>query len=343
MTSTLNHPVRQAPDAAGDEPSPKVAVVIPCYRVAAHILDVVGAIPPGVHRIYCVDDACPEQSGKIVEANVTDPRVTVLYNEKNLGVGGAVKAGYRAALSDRCTIALKVDGDDQMDASLIPHFVRAIDSGSCDYAKGNRFFRIEDVQRMPKVRLIGNAALSFMAKASTGYWNIFDPTNGFTALHLGTLKLVDLDKIADRFFFETDLLFRLNLARCVVRDIPIQARYGDESSNLKIGKVISHFAMGHVKNTFKRLFYTYFLRDFHVASLMILFGPPILFAGILFGGYYWWLSATQGIPATAGTVMIAALLILVGAQLIFSALSFDMSNVPKQALHPTLIDGDETD
>jgi hypothetical protein len=191
---------------------------------------------------------------------------------------------------------------------------------------------------MPRVRLLGNAALSFMAKASTGYWNIFDPTNGYTALHLATLDLIDLDKVANRFFFETDLLFRLNLARCVVRDIPMMARYGDEKSNLKIGRVLGQFAWGHVKNAFKRVFYTYFLRDFHAASVMIVVGPPTLFGGIAFAGYHWWNSAQLGVTATSGTVMIGALLILVGAQLTLSALNFDMGNVPREPIFPTLLD-----
>lgn len=318
------------------------SVVIPCYRVRKQVLQVISAIPRSVDHIFCIDDACPEQSGKLIEEKVSDPRVRVIYHENNLGVGGAVKTGYLAARDAGCDIAVKVDGDGQMDPRLIPHFVHAIENGLCDYAKGNRFFRIEDVRQMPSVRLFGNAVLSFLAKASSGYWNLFDPTNGYTALHLSTLQLIDLDKVANRYFFETDLLFRLNLARCVVRDIPMRAVYGDEKSSLKISRILGSFAWGHLRNAFKRIFYTYFLRDFHAASLMILLGPPALLVGILFAAYHWWSAVQLGVTATPGTVMIGALLILAGAQLSLSALSFDMSNIPREPVFPTLIDDKET-
>lgn len=314
----------------------KVAVAIPCYRVTAHVLQVLRDIPPDVHGIFCVDDACPDNSGRYIEQNNADPRVRVIYNDRNLGVGGAVKAAYRAAAAEAFDIAIKVDGDGQMDPQLIPRFIAAIASHRCDYAKGNRFFRVEDVQQMPKARIFGNAVLSFLSKISTGNWHIFDPTNGYTALHLATLDLLDLDKVANRFFFETDLLFRLNLARCVVRDLPMVAKYGSEISNLNISRIALPFLWGHVRNTVKRLFYTYFLRDFHATSVTLTLGPPLLAGGIIVSLYHWWRSIRDGIPATAGTVMICALLLISGAQLLLSALAFDISNVPREPMHLVL-------
>lgn len=323
----------------------RIAVVIPCYRVRSSILALIARIPPEVERIICVDDACPEDSGRLVEERVTDARVSVLRNARNLGVGGAVKAGYLAARKSGCTIAVKLDGDGQMDPRLIPAFVYPIASGTCDYTKGNRFFRLEDVRAMPRIRLFGNAIMSFLAKFSTGYWNIFDPTNGYTALHLRVLDLLSLDKVANRYFFETDLLFRLNVARCAVRDIPMIALYGVELSNLKIGRILLPFIYGHVRNFIKRIFYSYFLRDFHVASLQILFALPLLFGGLAFGAYHWWRSITTGVPASAGTVMIGALPILTGLQLALSALAYDVANVPRDAVHPVLLapDGEQSD
>ena len=315
----------------------KIAVVIPCYRVAAHILDVLAKVPQEVGHIFCIDDACPENSGRLVEQSCADARVTVIFNARNLGVGGAVKAGYLAARAAGCDVAVKVDGDGQMDPQIIPAIVQPIARGICDYTKGNRFFRVDDVRAMPGIRLFGNAVLSFLAKLSTGYWSIFDPTNGFTALHLSVLDLVPLDKVSDRYFFETDLLFRLNIARCAVRDVPNKAHYGEEYSSLSVLRVALPFLGGHIRNFAKRIFYSYFLRDFHVASVEFLIGPPLFLAGLAFGGYNWWLSGQTGEPATAGTVMIGALMILSGMQLTLSALSYDMSNVPKDAVHPLLV------
>ena len=315
----------------------KLAVVVPCYEVKKQILNVIAAVPDEVDLIICVDDCCPENSGSLVaEKYAGSARVRVINNSENLGVGGAVKAGYLAAREAGCDIAIKIDGDGQMDPALIPAFVHPIARGLCDYTKGNRFFRIEDVRKMPGIRLFGNAILSFLAKLSTGYWNIFDPNNGYTAIHLRILDLISLRKVADQYFFECDLLFRLNVARCTVRDIPMVASYGEEKSNLKIWRILFPFAFGHFRNFFKRIFYSYFLRDFQVASLQILLAPPLLIAGMLFGGYHWWLSITTGVPATAGTVMLAALLALSGLQLMLAALAYDLASVPRDAIHTVL-------
>lgn len=315
----------------------KIGVIIPCYRVKAHVIEVIANLPPEVDLIVCVDDACPDGSGRAIEEYTDDPRVRVVYHTQNRGVGGAVKTGYLAAREAGCDIAVKVDGDGQMNPRLVLSFVHPIAAGLCDYSKGNRFYRLEDVRAMPSARLVGNAVLSFLTKASTGYWSIFDPTNGYTAIHLAVLDIVPLGKVADRYFFESDLLFRLHVARCVVRDVPMQAVYGNERSNLKAVNMILPFLAGHVRNFFKRIFYEYFLRDFHVASLEMLLGPLMLIGGAVFGGFHWWLSAITAQPATAGTVMIPALMMIIGFQLCLAALSFDMANVPTDAVHPLLV------
>lgn len=314
----------------------KVAVIVPCYRVADSIAAVIAAMPPEVETIYCVDDACPDRSGDVVESQCTDPRVKLIRHTVNRGVGGAVKTGYLAAHKDGHDIAVKVDGDGQMDPALIGNFLRPIALGQCDYSKGNRFYRIEDVRQMPALRLFGNSVLSFFSKLSSGYWQLFDPTNGYTALHLGVLDYLALDKIADRYFFETDMLFRLNVARCVVLDVPMAAVYGQEQSSLKVSRILLPFLSGHLRNFCKRIFYNYFLRDFHIASLQLLAGPPLLITGTLVGAYFWWRSIELGKVATAGTVMIPSLMMIVGMQLTLAALSFDMANLPSRALHLSL-------
>ncbi len=150
---------------------------------------------------------------------------------------------------------MKIDGDGQMDPSLIPVFVFPIAAGEADYAKGNRFFDLETIRIMPKVRLFGNAVLSFMCKLSSGYWNLFDPTNGYTAIHADVARRLPFDKISRRYFFETDMLFRLNTLRAVVVDVPMEAKYGNEESNLKISRIVGEFFAKHVRNFLKRIFY----------------------------------------------------------------------------------------
>ena len=210
----------------------KVSVVIPAYRVSQQILSVVSSIGSEVAQIIVVDDCCPEKSGDLVKNNSSDGRVKVVFHEKNLGVGAAMITGYQIAIASGAEIIVKVDGDGQMNGSLIASLLDPILKGRADYAKGNRFFDIEALKNMPKIRILGNLVLSFFAKISTGYWQIFDPNNGFTAVHISALKRIPLYKVSKRYFFESDMLFRLSIIRAVVWDVPMDAKYGDEKSNL---------------------------------------------------------------------------------------------------------------
>lgn len=326
-------PLRETEAILGNGERMSVAVVIPCYRVRKHILEVIGAIGAEVQTIYVVDDACPQQTGEYVAQLCGDPRVRVLVHEMNCGVGGAMITGYRQAIRDGAEIVVKLDGDGQMDPSHIPILISPIINGIADYTKGNRFYYLEGVQQMPLVRLLGNAALSFIAKFSTGYWDIFDPTNGFTAVHAKVLERIPLEKIDKRYFFESDMLFRLNTIRAVVMDVPLSAKYADEESNLKVFHSIPEFAVKHMRNSLKRIFYNYYLRDFSVVSLELLLGFIALFMGISFGSIAWLKSVHTGIVATSGTVMLAALPTFVGIQFLLSFLAADSGNVPKIPLH----------
>lgn len=309
-----------------------VAVVIPCYRVRRHILPLLGRIGPEVSTIYVVDDACPEETGAYVVENCRDERVTVLMHEQNQGVGGAVMTGYRHALAMGAGVIVKLDGDGQMDPALIPRFVAPIHEGRADYTKGNRFYNIEDVRAMPMGRLIGNAGLSFLSKLSSGYWTIFDPTNGYTAVNVKVLGFLPLPKIHSRYFFETDMLFRLGTVQAAVIDVPMKAVYGDEQSGLRIGRVFLQFLTGNLANAGKRVFYSYFLRGFSVASLELVAGLVLLVFGIVVGVGAWVESAATGRPATTGTVMLAALPVILGVQLLLSFLAYDIGSVPTRAI-----------
>ncbi len=230
----------------------RIAVAIPCYKVTQHVLGVIQGIGPEVHTIYAVDDACPDGSGRFIEKHNQDPRVRVLFNPENRGVGGAIVTAYKAAIADGVDIVVKIDGDGQMNPALLPQFVRPLLLGEADYTKGNRFFRPESVQSMPPVRLFGNAVLSFMTKLSCGYWNIVDPTDWYTAARTCVLAELPLDKLEKRYFFETDMLFRLNTLRAVVKDIPMDSVYADEESNLKIGKGLPEFLKKHAARLWRR-------------------------------------------------------------------------------------------
>ena len=309
-----------------------IAVVLPCYKVKKHILNVISKISVDINLIYVVDDSCPENTAEFVIKNCFDPRLKVLKHENNLGVGGAVMTGYTAAINDGADIIIKIDGDGQMDPSLSMDFVKPIINGEADYTKGNRFYNLEEIGAMPFARIFGNAILSLMAKFSTGYWNIFDPTNGYTAIHASVVRQLPFHKISRTYFFESDILFRLNTLRAVVIDIPMSAKYGDEVSNLRIKKIIIEFLWKHMRNFVKRIFYNYYLRDVSLASIELPLGFILLIFGASFGLYNWYISAKLGIPTTGGRVMLAALPILMGLQLLLSFTGYDIVSIPKRPI-----------
>ncbi|WP_313456113.1 glycosyltransferase family 2 protein [Stenotrophomonas sp.] len=324
-----------SPDAADP---PRIAVVIPCYRVRAHVLQVIASIGPEAGWIFAVDDACPEQSGAWIRAHCDDPRVQVIEHGINQGVGGATLTGYRHALDSGAEVVVKLDGDGQMDPALLRRFASPLLSGHADYAKGNRFHRIGFLRGMPWVRLVGNAALSFLTKLSSGYWQVTDPTNGYTAIRCEVIRELELERIARRYFFESDLLYHLNQVRAVVADVPMQARYEDETSSLSPARVLAPFLAGHLRNTVRRLGYSYLVRGFSLASVELLLGTLLLLGGTAFGVFHWWSSAHTGIPATAGTVMAAALPVIIGFQMLLSWLNFDVASEPRQPVHRLLAD-----
>jgi dolichol-phosphate mannosyltransferase len=305
---------------------PKIAVVIPCYRVRDHIADVVAAMPSIVGTIFVIDDCCPEQSYQRVEGR---PRVVIVRHDVNKGVGGAMITGYRAALDAGYDIVVKVDGDGQMDPALIPIIAGPVIDGRADYAKGNRFHSIYNVRTMPGMRLFGNAVLSFLTKISSGYWAMFDPTNGYTAIHAEALRGIEFNNLDERYFFESDMLINLGNIRAVVADVPMAARYGDEVSNLKIGSVFGPFLWKNIRETAKRVLYGYFLRDFSLASAQLVFGVLLCLFGGVFGVLGWTESSMSGQAATTGTVMVAVLPIILGFQLLLGFIGFDMTNEPR--------------
>jgi len=255
-----------------------------------------------------------------------------LFHSQNKGVGGAVMTGYRAAMEEDQEIVVKVDGDGQMNPALIPDFIAPIIAGEADYTKGNRFYDLDKILDMPTIRLLGNAVLSFMTKLSSGYWDLFDPTNGYTAIHVNVLRRLPLNKISERYFFETDILFRLNVLRAVAVDVPMDASYGDEKSNLKISKIVDEFLFKHIRNGFKRILYNYYLRDMSLASLELPVGLMLLAFGVCYGGYHWLASASRDALTPVGTIVLVAVSLLMGIQFLLAFIGHDVAQVPRRPI-----------
>ena len=314
----------------------EIAVVIPTYRAKSSILSVVAQIGPEVARIYVVDDCCPERSGDHVAEHCVDPRVGIIRHEVNQGVGGATMTGLKAAVADGASVVVKIDSDGQMDPSLVAFFANPILAGDADYTKGNRFFNAASLAGMPRTRLFGNAVLSIMSKFSTGYWHVFDPTNGYIAISARIVELLPLDRMSKQFFFETDMLYYLGLLRAVVIDIPITSRYAEEKSNLTIRSILLPFIFAHMARFWRRVALNYFVRDFSFGSLCLLAGMPLFIFGFLYGSINWITHSIHEMTTPIGTIMVATLCLLFGLQLLLFFFSADIAAEPRQPLHRLL-------
>ena len=316
-----------------DSSSISIAVVLPAYRVKKQILDVLSRIDERVSEIYVVDDGCPERCGDYVREMASDDRLVVLTHEHNRGVGAAMITGYQAALKGKAEIIVKLDGDGQMEPEKIEVLVSPLLSGRADYSKGNRFFLSASLKTMPAIRLFGNGVLSFISKAVTGYWNLKDPCNGFTAIHREVLEMLPLEDLEHGYFFEQDVLFQLNEIRAVVEEVQIDALYGSEESSMQVSRIIVRFPLRLLRRFCRRIVRSYFLADFNVGSVGILGGIGLSLFGFLFGALHWWKSIATDVPATSGTVMVAALSVILGFQLLLEAVRYDVNNTPKRPIH----------
>jgi len=307
----------------------RVCVVIPCYNVAPHIAAVLAAVPAYVDQIIAVDDGSRDDTLKMLEA-ATDKRVEVVRHDRNRGVGAAMRTGLARGAEAGADLLVKVDGDDQMDLAELSKLLDAlVDDPRSGYAKGNRLVDQKALSRMPRLRVIGNFALTFLTKLASGYWYVVDPQNGYLAIRRVVWELLDPARISDGYFFENDMLVGLNILDIPVRDVPIPARYGDERSYLRVRRVLLPFAFLLIRRTIYRVYAKYMLRDFSPIALFLLAGLPLFIWGVVFGAYQWWSHAQEGIATPTGTVIVSVVPLILGFQLLLQALVLDIQNSPR--------------
>jgi dolichol-phosphate mannosyltransferase len=315
----------------------KVAAVIPAYRVERDIESVLRGLPRLIKYVIVVDDASPDSSADLVTAAAKkDRRITLIRHKQNQGVGGAMISGFKKALEFGAQIVIKLDGDGQMDPAYIPALITPLIEGKADYAKGNRFRDFQSLQKMPFIRRIGNLGLSFLTKAAIGYWNIFDPANGYFAIRAEVLAQLPLEKIDRRYYFETSMLSHLYMLNAFVLDVTIPARYRNEISHLSIRRTLLEFPIKLIGTFLRRIALKYYIYDFSMMSLYIVTGIPLLLFGLVFGGIKWIQYASQNIAAPTGTVMLPTLSVILGIQIMLSAIEIDMNAAPKQPLSTPL-------
>jgi glycosyltransferase involved in cell wall biosynthesis len=326
-------PLRGYAGDEGDLPGYCLAAVIPCYRVEKQIGTVLETIPTYIRHIIVVDDGSPDLTGeRVLAAAQRDQRILLLSHPSNRGVGGAMLTGYRKALELGAQMIVKIDGDGQMDMEHLPRLLQPLIAGKADYTKGNRFRGFKSLQRMPWIRRIGNLGLGFLSRAATGYWTMFDPTNGFVAIRSEVLAQLPLEKIDRTYYFETSMLANLYLIDAVVRDVPMPARYESEVSNLVIPRVLIEFPLKLIRTLIRRLVLKNFIYGFSMESIYLLVGFPLLVFGLAFGITKWIQYASAGIPAPTGTVMLPTLSVLLAIQFLLSAVEIDLRSIPAEPL-----------
>jgi len=305
-----------------------VHVVIPAYNVAPHITAVVTTLPSWVDTVWVVDDASTDATAERLR-EIADPRLHRLSHAENQGVGGAMVTGFRAVLEAHEGIVVKMDGDGQMDPAYLPALLDPLVASTCDYTKGNRFLSSHALEQMPTHRLIGNFALTFLTKLASGYWNIFDPQNGYLAIPTVLLKKIDLDHLARRYFFENDMLIHLNILGVRAHDVDIPARYGDEISAMRISRIFLTFPRYLFRRYWYRFYQKHVLRNFSPIALFIVTGLPLLLWGTLFGLFTWYRSVAHHTFASTGTVMLSVLPFIVGFELVLQAIVLEIHETPK--------------
>jgi len=301
-----------------------VAVVVPAYNEEALVGSTVAGIPAFVDSIIVVDDGSKDETA--VRAQNADKRVEVIPHERNQGVGAAIVTGYRRAIAIGVDVTCVMAADGQMDPDDLETLVRAIAIDETDYAKANRLFTGQAWQLIPRTRYLGNAALSFMTKIASGYWHVADSQSGYTAVNLETLKLLDLDRIYRRYGFPNDLLVHLNVFNRRVRDYPSRPIYGvGERSGIRLRHVVPKISWLLLKGFFWRMGQKYVIRDFHPLILFYMLGI-FLFAGGILLGIAEVVLRIAGNPITSATIVLVALLVISGLQLLLFAMWFDMES-----------------
>lgn len=302
-------------------------IIIPYYNAAAQIIRVLEKAAVYSEHIVIVNDCSPQPLP--LELLQKFKHVTVINNTRNLGVGGATLKGIIFFLDNPTVrILVKLDADDQMDTTFIPQLIDPIIKNQAQFVKGNRFRDFRALRQMPWIRRFGNLFLSFLSKIATGYWNCFDFNNGFFAISVNTSSKLMTQNIAHNYFFETSLIGELYYQKAHIKEIPMPAIYGSEISSMNIARMPFLFMVNLLKMFVLRIWKSYFVYDFNIGSVYIFFGIPLFFSGIIFGGYNWYIHASLNELTPTGTIMISALLIIVGFQLLLQAIQFDILRTP---------------
>jgi glycosyltransferase involved in cell wall biosynthesis len=304
----------------------RVGVVVPAYNEETQIGAVLETMPDFVDRIVVVDDCSRDATLERLDEwrPRLGSRLVVVKHEQRAGVGAAIASGYAGALQDDLDVVAVMAGDGQMDPADLPAVLDPVVEGRADYSKGNRLFSGEAWRRTPRQRYLGNAFLSLLTKVASGYWHVADSQSGYTAIGREALSRLDLERVYPTYGVPNDLLIKLNVNAARVADVPIRAVYGiGERSKMRIWRVIPRISWLLLKGFLWRLGARYVVRDFHPLVFFYFLGALLVALGVALGALETYLKLTTGNIALA-TIVLVALLVISGLQLLLFAMWFDM-------------------
>jgi glycosyltransferase involved in cell wall biosynthesis len=302
-----------------------LVVIIPAYQAEVGIIEVINKIPDYVDWIIVVNDASRDNTSSLVK-KVNDKRIILLNHDKNMGVGGAMVTGFQKALGLRADLIAKIDADGQMDPYYLDRFARVCLLYGCDYVKANRFGHLEAIPAVPKIRLLGSIFLTFMTKLVSGYWNVFDPQNGYVMITRKMLLRLDMKRMDRGYFFENSMLILLNIVRARIGEIYLPACYGDEQSSMKLSNIIRSFPGKLCSGFVYRVYQKYFFRSLSPFFILFFWGMIFCSWGCVWGGWAWYKSFMTGIPATTGTIVLALLPLILGWSSLLQAFVLDVQD-----------------
>jgi|SRR5215207_8114966 len=304
-----------------------IAVVVPAFNEERLIARTIETMPELVDWIVVVDDASEDATSDRARA-VADPRVQVIRHDVNRGVGGAILTGHRRAVELEADVAVVMAGDAQMDPAYLPDLVRPIVDDGYGFTKATRFFSPTSFATMPRTRLVGNIVVSFLTKLATGYWHLFDPLNGYTAISRDALTRIPLDRIRQDYSFECDLLVWLNSYRVRARDVPVPPVYGDEVSGVRLPRASVRLLRALNRGFWRRVLVKYVLWSFAPFALLLFGGLALLTLGTAVGIFVLVNSIGPPVASTA-TVLISVGPLMLGVQFLVLALVLDILEEPR--------------
>lgn len=218
--------------------NPSIAIVVPAWCEERILPRMLARVPAAARWVVVVDDGSPDATHDVAQACAKrDPRIHVVRQIPNQGVGAAIVRGYREAMALGADVMVVMAGDDQMDPADFDTVLGPILAGSADYVKGNRLDH-PAWQAMPTVRRLGTRLLGRLTGWVADIPELDDAQCGYTAITAQACRRLDLDALYPRYGYPNDILIRLREANLRVAQVPVAAVYADEVSGLSVPRVV---------------------------------------------------------------------------------------------------------